>query len=70
VCEHGQWVGFFEMHLGEKTARDDGTRPLTMHTAQRHMQLARDWSRLSAQYSEGFSSQRQAFKALAAIAMG
>jgi hypothetical protein len=32
------------------------------------MQLARDWSQLIAEYPEGFSSQRQAFKALAAIA--
>ena len=70
LCEHGQWVGFFEMHFGEKTTRDDGTRPLTLRTAQKYMQLARDWSKLIAQHPPGFSSQRQAFKALAALVQG
>jgi hypothetical protein len=70
LCEHGQWVGFFEMHFGEKTTRDDGTRPLTLRTAQKYMQLARDWSRLIAEHPAGFSSQRQAFKALAALVQG
>jgi hypothetical protein len=68
LCEHGQWVGFFEMHFGAKTTGEDGTQPLTLRTAQRYMQLARDWSVLIAQHPEGFSSQRQAFKALAALA--
>ena len=68
LCEFGQWVGFFEMHFKQKANPDDGTRPLTLRTAQRYMQLARDWSRLLAQHPAGFSSQRQAFKALAAIA--
>ncbi|HET6883172.1 MAG TPA: hypothetical protein VFI31_23585 [Pirellulales bacterium] len=70
LCEHGQWVGFFELHFGEKTTRDDGTRPLTLRTAQKYMQLARDWSRLIAEHPQGFSSQRQAFKALAALVRG
>jgi hypothetical protein len=70
LCEHGQWVGFFEMHFGEKTTRVDGTRPLTLRTAQKYMQLARDWSKLIAQHPQGFSSQRQAFKALAALVQG
>ena len=68
LCEFGQWVGFFEMHFQQKATPDDGTRPLTLRTAQRYMQLARDWSQILAQHPEGFSSQRQAFKALAAIA--
>jgi hypothetical protein len=34
------------------------------------MQLARDWSKLIAQHPQGFSSQRQAFKALAALVQG
>jgi hypothetical protein len=68
LCEFGQWVGFFEMHFKQKANPDDGTRPLTLRTAQRYMQLARDWSQLIAEHPAGFSSQRQAFKALAAIA--
>ena len=68
LCEWGQWEAFFEMHFKQKADRDDGTRPLTLRTAQRYMQLARDWSQLIAEHPEGFSSQRQAFKALAAIA--
>ena len=68
LCDFGQWEDFFEMHFGPKANPDDGTRRLTLRTAQRYMQLARDWSQLIAQHPEGFSSQRQAFKALAAIA--
>jgi hypothetical protein len=68
LCEHGQWLGFFEMHFKQKTPPDDASRPLTLRTAQKYMQLARDWSQLLAQNPDGFSSQRQAFKALAAIA--
>ena len=68
LCEWGQWEAFFEMHFKQKADSDDGTRPLTLRTAQRYMQLARDWSQLIAEHPEGFSSQRQAFKALAAIA--
>lgn len=68
LCEWGQWEGFFEMHFKQKANPDDDTRPLTLRTAQRYMQLARDWSQLIAAHPEGFSSQRQAFKALAAIA--
>jgi hypothetical protein len=68
LCEWGQWEAFFDMHFKQKANPDDGTRPLTLRTAQRYMQLARDWSQLIAEHPEGFSSQRQAFKALAAIA--
>jgi hypothetical protein len=68
LCEFGQWVGFFEMHFKDKAPPDDGTRPLTLRTAQRYRQLARDWSRLVAEHPHGFSSQRQIFNALAAIA--
>jgi hypothetical protein len=67
LCEWGQWEAFFEMHFKQKANQDDGTRPLSLRTAQQYMQLARDWSQLIAEHPEGFSSQRQAFKALAAI---
>jgi len=69
LCEYGRGDGFIEMHLTQKANPDDGTRPLTWRTAQRYMQLARDWSRLTAQQPDGFSSQRQVFKALVAIAL-
>ncbi|HET6881596.1 MAG TPA: hypothetical protein VFI31_15640 [Pirellulales bacterium] len=68
LCEWGQWEAFFEMHFKQKANHDDGTRPLSLRTAQKYMQLARDWSHLLAKHPEGFASQRQAFKALAAIA--
>jgi hypothetical protein len=68
LCEWGQWEGFFEMHFKQNANPDDGTRPLSLRTAQKYMQLARDWSQLIAEHPQGFSSQRQAFKALAAIA--
>ena len=55
------------MHFGDKSTRDDGTRPVTLRTAQKYMQFARDWSRLMAQHPESASSQNQVFKALAAI---
>jgi hypothetical protein len=68
LCEWGQWEAFFEMHFKQKANPDDDARPLTLRTAQRYMQLARDWSQLIAEHPQGFTSQRQAFKALAAIA--
>jgi hypothetical protein len=40
---------------------------LSLRTARGCMRLARNWSRLSAKHPAGFSSQRQAMKALAAI---
>jgi hypothetical protein len=63
LCEYGQWEGFFEMHFQQA----DKVKRLSPRTARKYMQLARNWSQLSAQHPEGFSSQRQALKALAAI---
>ena len=68
LCEWGQWEAFFEMHFKQNANAEDGIRPLSLRTAQKYMQLARDWSQLIAEHPEGFSSQRHAFKALAAIA--
>ncbi|MGH7136582.1 MAG: hypothetical protein ACREHD_12640, partial [Pirellulales bacterium] len=62
LCEYGQWEAFFEMHFPQ-----DEEKRLSPRTARTYMQLARNWSRLSAQHPQGFSSQRQALKALAAI---
>lgn len=62
LCEYGQWDGFFEMHF-----QRDKEKRLSPRTARTYMQLARNWSLLTAQHPEGFSSQRQAVKALAAI---
>jgi hypothetical protein len=62
LCEYGQWEGFFEMHF-----QQDKDQWLMPRTARTYMQLARNWSLLTEQHPEGFSSQRQAVKALAAI---
>ena len=62
LCEYGHWEAFFEMHF-----QQDENKRLSPRTARTYMQLARNWSRLSAQHPAGFSSQRQALKALAAI---
>ena len=45
----------------------DEEKRLSPRTARAYMQLARNWLLLSAKHPEGFSSQRQAMKALAAI---
>ncbi len=47
--------------------QQDNDQRLSPRTARTYMQLARNWSRLTAQHPAGFSSQRQALKALAAI---
>jgi hypothetical protein len=62
LCEYGQWRGFFEMHFQSATGQK-----LSLRTAGKYMQLARNWSLLSAQNPAGVSSQRQALKALTAI---
>ncbi|HVA47752.1 MAG TPA: hypothetical protein VNH11_15385 [Pirellulales bacterium] len=62
LCEYGQWEGFFELHF-----QQNEDQRLSPRTARTYMQLARNWSRLTAQHPQGFSSQRQAVKALAAI---
>jgi hypothetical protein len=62
LCEYGHWEAFFEMHF-----QQDEHQRLPPRTARTYMRLARNWSRLSAQHPQGFSSQRQAMKALAAI---
>jgi hypothetical protein len=62
LCEYGQWEGFFEMHC-----QQDKDKPFSPRTARTYMQLARNWSRLTEQHPDGFSSQRHALKALAAI---
>ena len=64
LCEYGQWDGFFEMHFQHDPDKD---KRLSSRTARQYMQLARNWALLSAQHPDGFSSQRQAMKALAAI---
>jgi len=52
----------FRLHF-----QQDKDKRLSPRTARTYMQLARNWSRLTAQHPEGLSSQRQALKALAAI---
>ena len=47
--------------------QQDKVKRLSPRTARTYMQLARNWSLLTARHPDGFSSQRQAIKALAAI---
>ncbi|HET6881505.1 MAG TPA: hypothetical protein VFI31_15185 [Pirellulales bacterium] len=62
LCEWGQWEAFFQLHFPQHEEKR-----LSLRTARDYMNLARNWSRLCEEHPEGFSSQRQAMKALAAI---
>ena len=59
LIEYGKWSTFFEMHF----KKDE----FSLRTGQKYMQIARDWTTLIERNPAGFSSQRQALKALAAI---